>query len=123
MASQYYDVDRGQDEARGLYGTDAADPGRVGRDRRQMEVITLTSIMRSNRRFMDILRSVPKINPNVLAKELKDMEEHQLIKRIVHDEPSFSIDHIATDYLRSLKKVRMELHDWGADHRKKILGV
>lgn len=86
------------------------------------KVLILTSIMQGNRRFTEILGSIPKINPKVLSKELKDMEEHQLIKRIVHDEHPVLIEYVATDYSRSLKKVMMELHSWGVNHRKHLLG-
>ncbi|KAA9353731.1 winged helix-turn-helix transcriptional regulator [Larkinella humicola] len=86
------------------------------------KMLILTSIMHGNRRFKEIETSIPKINPKVLSKELKDMEEHQLIKRIVHDEYPVLIEYIATDYSRTLKSVMMELHAWGVNHRKKILG-
>jgi DNA-binding HxlR family transcriptional regulator len=86
------------------------------------KVLILTSIMHGNRRFTEIQTSIPKINPKVLSKELKDMEEHQLIKRIVHDDHPVLIEYIATDYSRSLKKVMMELHSWGINHRKQLLG-
>ena len=86
------------------------------------KVLILTSVMHGNRRFMEIQRSIPNINPKVLSKELKDMEDHQLIKRIVHDDYPVLIEYIATDYSRSLKKVMMELHGWGVSHRKQVLG-
>lgn len=86
------------------------------------KVLILTSIMRDNHRFTEIQRSIPKINPKVLAKELKDMEEHQLIQRIVHEDNPGLIEYVATDYSRSLKNVMMELHNWGVNHRKQLLG-
>ncbi len=85
------------------------------------KVLILSSIMQGNRRFMEIKMSIPKINPKVLSKELKDMEEHQLIKRIVHDNYPVLIEYIATDYSRTLKKVMMELHAWGVNHRKQLI--
>ena len=86
------------------------------------KVLILSSIMHGNRRFKEIETSIPKINPKVLAKELKDLEEHQLVERIVHKGQPVLIEYIATDYSRSLKQVMMELHSWGANHRKKVLG-
>lgn len=86
------------------------------------KVLILTSIMRDNRRFGEIQRSIPKINPKVLSKELKDMEEHQLINRIVDENNPGLIEYIATDYSHSLKKVMMELYSWGVNHRKQLLG-
>lgn len=87
------------------------------------KVLIITAIMHGNRRFTEIQASIPKINPKVLAKELKDLEEHQLIRRIVHeDDYPVRIEYVATEYSRTLKKVMLELHDWGVNHRKQILG-
>ncbi|MGC1240333.1 MAG: winged helix-turn-helix transcriptional regulator [Chryseosolibacter sp.] len=33
----------------------------------------------------DIQRQIPKLTPRMLSKELKNFEEHQLIKRVVYD--------------------------------------
>ncbi len=74
------------------------------------KVLILTSIMHDNRRFSEIQRIIPEINPKVLSNELKDLEEHQLIQRIVHDEYPVLIEYVATEYSRSLKKVMLELH-------------
>jgi len=43
----------------------------------------IISIITGNHRFREIQRSVTKISSKVLAKELKDLEEHELIKRTV----------------------------------------
>ena len=86
------------------------------------KMLILTSLMHGNRRFTEIQTSIPKINSKVLAKELKDMEEHQLIKRLVHDDYPVLIEYVATEYSRSLKTVLLELHAWGMNHRKQILG-
>jgi DNA-binding HxlR family transcriptional regulator len=84
------------------------------------KVVILSSIMQGNRRFKEIERSIPKISPKILSKELKDMEEHQLIHRITHEDYPVSIEYVATEYARSLKNVMMELHAWGVNHRKKL---
>ena len=34
-------------------------------------------------KFKDIERQIPKITSRMLSKELKNLEEHQLIKRVV----------------------------------------
>ena len=43
----------------------------------------IVSIGVGNDRFVDIQESIPGITPKVLAKELKELELHQLIKRTV----------------------------------------
>ena len=86
------------------------------------KVLILTAIMQGNRRFTEIERSIPKINPKALAKELKDLEDHQLITRQVRDDETFLIEYVATDYARTLKDVMMALHAWGVGHRRRVMG-
>ena len=86
------------------------------------KILILTSIMHGNRRFTEIARSIPNLNPKVLAKELKDLEEHQLVARIVRDDYPVSIEYVATEYSHSLKKLMLELHAWGVNHHKQLFG-
>ena len=82
----------------------------------------IISILDINSRFKEIERSIPKINFKLLAKELKDLEEYKLIKRIVTVEYPAMIKYTATGYVESLEKVLNGLYDWGVNHRKKIFG-
>lgn len=86
------------------------------------KILIIISIMSGHKRFREIERSIPKISSKVLAKELKDLEEHQLVKRTVYDESPVLVEYTATDYVFTLQKVIEELHNWGVNHRKKILG-
>lgn len=80
------------------------------------------SISSGNKRFREIERSIPKITSKVLAKELKDLEEHQLIKRTVYDESPVLVEYTPTAYSVSLQDVIAALRKWGLNHRKKIIG-
>ena len=84
--------------------------------------LILISLWEGNSRFREIERSIPKLTSKVLAKELKDMEENQLIKRTVIDEYPVRVEYTATEYSHTLKKVIYELHHWGVNHREKIFG-
>lgn len=84
------------------------------------KVMIIVSIMHGNKRFKEIERSVPKITSKVLAKELKDLEQHQLIKRTIIEGYPVSIEYTPTTYSMSLEKVMTELHLWGTTHRKKM---
>lgn len=86
------------------------------------KMLILVSIKHQHNRFSEIEKSIPKISSKVLAKELKDLEQHKLIKRTVHDDYPISIEYTLTDYAMSLEKVMTELHNWGVNHRKKIIG-
>ena len=86
------------------------------------KLMILISISSGNNRFREIERSIPKITSKVLAKELKDLEEHLLIKRTVYDEFPVIVEYTTTPYTSSLSNVIKELRDWGINHRKKIIG-
>lgn len=86
------------------------------------KILILISIIYGNKRFREIERSIPKISSKVLAKELKDLEDHQLIKRTVYDESPVLVEYTATDYSNSVSEVILALYNWGQNHRNKIIG-
>lgn len=82
----------------------------------------IISIIEGNKRFREIERSIPKITAKVLSKELKDLEEHGLIKRSVYDEIPVLVEYTPEPYADTLKDVIEALHTWGQNHREKIMG-
>lgn len=86
------------------------------------KLLIVVSLMLGNKRFTDIQNSVPKITPKVLAKELKNLEEHKLITRTVYDDYPVLIEYALTSYGETLTGIMKELHTWGSNHRKKMFG-
>ena len=86
------------------------------------KLMIIISIKHGNSRFREIERSIPKITSKVLAKELKDLEEHDLIKRTVYDDYPVTIEYTITEYSNTLENVIKEMMLWGINHRKKTIG-
>lgn len=86
------------------------------------KLLILISIVEGNHRFSTIEKSLPKITPKVLAKELKDLEENHLITRTVYDEIPVIIEYEVTPYAKTLEPVITSLSNWGSNHRKRIMG-
>lgn len=80
----------------------------------------IISVCVGNERFTDIQESIPGITPKVLAKELKDLEQHQLIKRVVVEDYPVKILYKPEPYTETLTPIIEALKDWGLNHRKKI---
>ena len=80
----------------------------------------IISVMTGNERFTDIQESIPGITPKVLAKELKDLEQHKLIKRVVVDDYPVKILYKPEPYADTLTPIIEALRGWGLNHRKKI---
>lgn len=82
------------------------------------KLMIIISMMLDNKRFKEMQRSIPKITSKVLAKELKELEQHRLIKRTVYDGYPVLIEYSLTPYAETLKGIMKELHVWGQNHRK-----
>ena len=80
----------------------------------------ILSLVQSSKRFNEIQNEVVGISPKVLAKELKDLELNDFIKRQVYPTTPVSIIYEATDYSQTLKNVLGELSAWGEQHREKV---
>lgn len=85
------------------------------------KILILMAIWSGNKRFVHIQNSVPKISGKVLAKELKELEQNELVNRKVYDDYPVNIEYTVTEYAQTLEKVIFELHDWGVNHRKRIM--
>ncbi|MBB2950223.1 MULTISPECIES: winged helix-turn-helix transcriptional regulator [unclassified Sphingobacterium] len=81
----------------------------------------IISIGVGNDRFTDIQESIPGISPKVLAKELKDLEQHKLVRRVVIEEYPVKISYQLEEYADTLTPVIYALKDWGINHKKKVL--
>jgi len=80
----------------------------------------IISVGVGNERFTEIQESIPGIPPKVLAKELKELEQHQLVKRIITDGYPVKITYKIEPYADTLTPIIYSLKDWGVNHRKKI---
>ena len=81
----------------------------------------IIAISAGNTRFREIERAVVGITSKVLTKELKDLEEHQLIKRTVYTGTPVLVAYTLDEYAESLSNVIGALNDWGLNHRKKMM--
>jgi DNA-binding HxlR family transcriptional regulator len=80
----------------------------------------IISVGVGNERFSDIQESIPGITPKAMAKELKELEQHRLIQRIVTDNYPVKITYKLTPYAATLTPIIDALKEWGLKHRKKI---
>lgn len=83
----------------------------------------IISVTIGNDRFTDIQESIPGITPKVLAKELKELEEHKLIKRTVVGDYPVKIVYTAEPYADTLTPLIYAMKDWGINHRNKVFNA
>jgi DNA-binding HxlR family transcriptional regulator len=79
------------------------------------------SLLFEKRRFTDILRTIPKITPRMLSKELKDLEMNGMVTRTVYDTIPIAVEYELTESARSLGDVLDKMLEWGLQHRETVL--
>lgn len=80
----------------------------------------IVSVSLGNDRFTDIQDSIPGITPKVLAKELKDLEGHKLIRRTIVGDYPVKILYTTEAYADTLTPIIFAMKDWGLNHRNKV---
>ncbi|HEY5749750.1 MAG TPA: helix-turn-helix domain-containing protein [Chryseolinea sp.] len=80
----------------------------------------IISVAVGNERFTDIQESIPGITPKVLANELKELEQHQLIRRTIIEDYPVRVSYKTEPYAETLVPIIDALKAWGLNHRKKI---
>ena len=80
----------------------------------------LVALQSGARHFRGLERSIPGISTKVLAKELKDLEAHQLIQRTVHPGPPVVVEYEALPYAQTLDPVIGVLQEWGRQHQQRL---
>ncbi|MCB2408780.1 winged helix-turn-helix transcriptional regulator [Hymenobacter lucidus] len=80
----------------------------------------IVALNSGTRHFRALERSVPGISTKVLAKELKDLEAHQLIARTVHPGPPVIVEYHVLPYARTLDPVIEVLKTWGMQHQQRL---
>ncbi len=81
------------------------------------KLLILISVGSGNKRFREIQRSIPNITAKVLSKELKELEQNNLIERAVYDTSPVLVEYTTTSHGKSLENVVNALYEWGVHHR------
>jgi DNA-binding HxlR family transcriptional regulator len=78
----------------------------------------LGALLFGKKRFTDIQRSIPRITPRMLSKELRDLEMNGIINRKVYDTIPVTIEYELTSSGKSIRDVIDAMFEWGLKHRE-----
>jgi len=73
------------------------------------------------KRFNEIEKTIPKITPRMLSKELKELEINGIVSRTVHNTIPVMVEYDLTVSGKELLKVVDVMIEWGIKHRKNIV--
>lgn len=83
----------------------------------------LIALSFGHKRFKELERDVEGITPKMLSKELRDLEQNQLVTRTVYDTIPVTVEYNLTEYGKSLDDVIVALRTWGKKHRNKLFNI
>ena len=81
----------------------------------------LTIYEKEDNTFNKIERGIG-ISAKMLSKELKELEQNQLVSRQVIGGKPVTVKYAITEYGKSTDEITQKLVDWGMQHRKRIIG-
>lgn len=76
----------------------------------------IAQLMGGTKRFKEIEKSIEGITARMLIKELKDLEENQLVIRKVYAEVPPKVEYSLTESGKNLKALIAEINKWGNTH-------
>lgn len=69
-------------------------------------------LMEGPRRFGELLAAVPGLHDRLLSERLKELEQENVVKRVVYPETPVRIEYELTTRGRDLEKVVVEVQRW-----------
>jgi DNA-binding HxlR family transcriptional regulator len=79
-------------------------------------IILLHLLKKGTQRFSELKRSVPKITQKMLTNQLRELEDEDIIQRVVYPQVPPKVEYSITEYGRSLEPILEAMHEWGTKH-------
>ncbi|KHD86244.1 winged helix-turn-helix transcriptional regulator [Heyndrickxia ginsengihumi] len=79
-------------------------------------IILLYLLKNGTQRFSELKRSIPGVTQKVLTKQLRELEEEDIIERVVHPQVPPKVEYSITEYGMSLQPILEAMHEWGTKH-------
>jgi DNA-binding HxlR family transcriptional regulator len=68
------------------------------------------------KRFGELRALIPEITQKMLTNQLRELEEQDIIQRVVYAQVPPKVEYSITEYGKSIQPVLDIMHEWGASH-------
>ncbi|WEL19772.1 winged helix-turn-helix transcriptional regulator [Candidatus Nanohalococcus occultus] len=75
--------------------------------------VILHRLLKEEKGFNELKRSIPGVTAKVLSRSLKDLQENRLVNREVLSESPKKVEYSLTEEGRSMEKVLDAMREWG----------
>ncbi|SHG28558.1 winged helix-turn-helix transcriptional regulator [Ornithinibacillus halophilus] len=79
-------------------------------------IILLNLLKSGTQRFSELKRSMPGITQKMLTKQLRELEEEDIVERTVYPQVPPKVEYSITEYGKSLQPILEAMHEWGTKH-------
>jgi DNA-binding HxlR family transcriptional regulator len=79
-------------------------------------IILLHLLKKGTQRFSELKRSVPNITQKMLTNQLRELEDEDIVQRVVYPQVPPKVEYSITEYGRSLEPILEAMHEWGTKH-------
>ncbi|KKB33502.1 winged helix-turn-helix transcriptional regulator [Bacillus thermotolerans] len=79
-------------------------------------IILLHLLINGTMRFSELKRHMPGITQKMLTKQLRELEEEDIVQRVVYPQVPPKVEYSITEYGRSLEPILEAMHEWGSKH-------
>jgi len=86
------------------------------------KIPVLAALFFGKKRYSEIEKEIPKINPRMLSKVLRDLEANGIVTRKVYDTVPVTVEYELTESGKSFQTVIDVMLEWGLEHRKNVIG-
>jgi DNA-binding HxlR family transcriptional regulator len=81
----------------------------------------IASLMFGKKRYSELQKSIGKITPRMLSKELKELEMNSIVTRKVQPTSPITVEYELTNCALGLQSVLEKMIEWGTEHRKAVI--
>ena len=83
-------------------------------------IILLHLITEGTQRFSELKRLMPGITQKMLTKQLRELEDEDIINRVIYPQVPPKVEYSISEYGKSLQPVLAVMHEWGTSHATHI---
>lgn len=73
-------------------------------------------LFQGTKRFGELEKGIPHISKKMLTSQLRELEEHDIVRRVVYPEVPPRVEYSLTEYARTLEPILAVMHRWGTEH-------
>ncbi|WP_156291351.1 winged helix-turn-helix transcriptional regulator [Oceanobacillus salinisoli] len=79
-------------------------------------IILLHLLQKGTLRFNELRRIMPEITQKMLTKQLRELEDEDIIDRVVYPQVPPKVEYSITKYGQTLEPILEAMHEWGMNH-------